>query len=193
MAGLAPETETALQPPGAGTPPRPPSLVIHLMHMHITSRHTHTHTETMHRPVLPAGLSAFSLLPRHLHTNTVCWGPGTNTSHSTFHYWALIIVGTRGRRRTCGEGEGPEDGERRRELTRRRERWRGGMTGSLISPSVKTHLGAVHAQLKSSLRHLLSNTRRPCSPHPPGHLSSSSAPSVTPHPSSPSNHSKPHS
>lgn len=34
------------------------------------------------------------------------------------------------------------------------------MTGSFISPSLKTHLGPMHAQLKTSLRHLLalSNT-----------------------------------
>ena len=96
IAGLAYETETPLRPPRGGTPLHPTSLVIHLMYMHITSGHAHIPARTRYTPrgpVFPAGLSAFSLLPRHLHTNTVCRGPGTNTRHSTFHYWALIIGG----------------------------------------------------------------------------------------------------
>lgn len=85
--------------------------------------HTHTRTQCAHLgPVLPAGLSAFSLLPHHLHTNTVCWGLGTNTRHSTFHYWALIIVGwevagepmKRGRERKP-EREGGSEQDRGRE------------------------------------------------------------------------------
>lgn len=153
--------------------------------------HTHTHTRTQYTPlgpVLPAGLSAFSLLPHHLHTNTVCWGRGTNTRHSTFHYWALIIVGwgewgwlespmDRGR-------EGETEREARSERDRRRDRMEGWQ--ALLSLSVKTHLGPMHAQLKTSLRHLLalSNTDIVVvHPHPfPFPFLFSSASSFTPFP-----------
>lgn len=154
---MAPETETPLQPPRKqGAPPLHPNVSCHSFDARCMQAQAQTHTQKQYRPrgpVSPTGLSAFSLLPRHLHTNTVCWGPGTNTRHSTFHYCSLIIVG----REAAGERlerrrEGAEDRERGRGRLARQS---GGMAASFISrpPSLKTHLGPVHAQLKTSLRH----------------------------------------
>lgn len=135
--------------------PFPPSVSCYSFWCTCTLHLVHTHNT---RPVVwspPAGLSAFSLLPHHLHTNTVCWGPGTNMRHSTFHYWALIIGGWE----VAGE-PAERDGKRKveREGAVERDRGRDGVEGwqpLLFPPSLKTHLGPVCAQLKTSLRHLL--------------------------------------
>lgn len=76
--------------------PSPPNVSCYSLDAHAHYIQAHIHTQTKHEPrgpVFPAGLRAFSLLSHHLHTNIVCWGPGTNMRHSTFHYWALIIGG----------------------------------------------------------------------------------------------------
>lgn len=121
-----------------------------LLFIWCTGSDVHAHTQSMGRgPVLPAGLSAFSLQPRHLHTNTVCQSLGTNTRHSTFHYRALIIEGWEVAREA--EKTGKEDRGRSRVQDDRL---------FYFLPSLKTHLGPGHAQLKTSLRRPLapSNT-----------------------------------
>lgn len=128
--------------------------------MHITRRYTHKHNG----PVFPAGLSAFALLPHHLHTNTFCRGPGTNTRHSTFHYRTLIIVGVRGGLRACGEREGEEE---RKEGVNKREGESGRMTGSFISPRpenpFRTRTRSIEDISQTSASSLV---HRHCSPRP---------------------------
>lgn len=106
------------------------------------------HTDTTHTPqgpVFAASLSAFSLHSHHLHTNTFCGGPGTNTKTLHISLPGLNNGGMRGSSRACKESEGG----------RWTERQSGGRQGLLFPPSLKTHLGPVHAQLKTSFRHPL--------------------------------------
>lgn len=171
------------------------------MHIHITCRRTQTRTQkqyTPHGPVFPAGLSAFSLLPRHLHTNTVCRGPGTNTRHSTFHYWALIIEG----REVAGEPV-----EREREGGRWRSRKKEGVSETegeiewrddrlfyfpLPENPFRTRARSIE-DISQTSTGSLKYRQCPCSPHPPVHPFSSSAPSHHPRFLPQSNDSPPHS
>lgn len=142
-------------------------LVIHLLHIPCTNT-----KYKPHGPVSLNGLSAFSLLSHHLQTNTVCHGPGSSTTHSTFHYWVLIIEGWEAAGEAVERGRG-RNIEKEWGLARQKE-WRDDRL--LYFPLHGSHLEPEHALLKTSLRHLLSLSNTDISVVPSIHLSTLSHP-----------------